>query len=129
VFAHNAVRLGVQAFEILEQRMSLDLSRARSLEPSLTGLNLPFARGDVAPRVLRGAQSVCRDFARWSRTATTFMGNNYRLEDVGNSELLTSLSELVQESNVLTGRLLAHRAKGCAICSPVIASPRALSGA
>jgi len=36
------------------------------------------------------------------------MGNDYRLEDVGNSELLTALSELVQESNVLTGRLLAH---------------------
>ena len=36
------------------------------------------------------------------------MGNDYRLEDVGNSELLTGLSELVQESNVLTGRMLAH---------------------
>ena len=30
------------------------------------------------------------------------------MEDVGNSELITGLSELVQESNVLTGRLLAH---------------------
>jgi len=36
------------------------------------------------------------------------MGNDYRLENVGNSELLTGLSELVQESNVLTGRMLAH---------------------
>jgi len=36
------------------------------------------------------------------------MGNNYRLENVGNSELLNGLSELVQESNVLTGRMLAH---------------------
>jgi len=34
------------------------------LESSLTGLNLQFARGDVAPRALRGAQSVCSDFAR-----------------------------------------------------------------
>ena len=30
------------------------------------------------------------------------------MENVGNSELLTGLSELVQESNVLTGRMLAH---------------------
>jgi len=49
--------------------MSPDVSRDRGLVPSLTGLNLQFARGDVAPRVLRGAQSVCRDFAGWSRTA------------------------------------------------------------
>jgi len=36
-FRTNAVRLRVQAFEILEQRMSLDVSRDRGLVPSLTG--------------------------------------------------------------------------------------------
>jgi len=65
----NAVRLRVKAFEILEQRVSLGVSRDRGLVPSLTGLNLEFARGDVTPRALRGAQSVCSDFARWSRTS------------------------------------------------------------
>jgi len=36
--------------------MSPDVSRDRGLAPSLTGLNLQFARGNVAARMLRGAQ-------------------------------------------------------------------------
>ena len=36
------------------------------------------------------------------------MSNQYRLVELGNSELLAGLSELVQQSNVLTARVLAH---------------------
>ena len=36
------------------------------------------------------------------------MSNQYRLVGLGNSELLAGLSALVRQSNVLTGRLLAH---------------------
>src|SRR6187431_1105900 len=36
------------------------------------------------------------------------MGNRYRLVELENSELLAGLSELVQQSNVLTARVLAH---------------------
>src|SRR6185369_2721586 len=36
------------------------------------------------------------------------MSNQYRLVRLGNSELLAGLSALVRQSNVLTGRLLAH---------------------
>src|SRR5436190_9929287 len=36
------------------------------------------------------------------------MSNQYRLVGVGNSELLAGLSALVRQSNLLTGRLLAH---------------------
>ena len=36
------------------------------------------------------------------------MGNRYRLVELGNSELLAGLSELVQQSNVLTAQVLAH---------------------
>ena len=36
------------------------------------------------------------------------MGNRYRLVELENSELLAGLSELVQQSNVLIGQLLAH---------------------
>jgi HNH endonuclease len=36
------------------------------------------------------------------------MSNDYRLVGLGNSELLVGLSALVQQSNVLTGQLLAH---------------------
>jgi len=49
--------------------MSLDVSRDRGPVSSLDGADFQFAHGDVAPRVWRGAQSVCSDFARWSRTA------------------------------------------------------------
>jgi len=36
------------------------------------------------------------------------MSNQYRLLGLGNSELVTGLSELVRQSNLLTGDLLAH---------------------
>src|SRR6187549_1255859 len=36
------------------------------------------------------------------------MGNRYRLVELGNSELLAGLSALVQQSNMLTARVLAH---------------------
>ena len=36
------------------------------------------------------------------------MSNQYRLVELGNSELLTGSLELVQQSNTLTGQLLAH---------------------
>ncbi len=36
------------------------------------------------------------------------MSNPYRLLALGNSELLSGLSELVQQSNALTARVLAH---------------------
>ena len=36
------------------------------------------------------------------------MSNQYRLVELGNSELLAGLSNLVQQSNDLTGQLLAH---------------------
>src|SRR6188768_52042 len=36
------------------------------------------------------------------------MGDQYRLVDVGNSELLAGLSALVRQSNVLTAQVLAH---------------------
>jgi len=36
------------------------------------------------------------------------MSDQYRLVGLGNSQLLAGLSELVQQSNVLTGQLLAH---------------------
>src|SRR6187399_866645 len=36
------------------------------------------------------------------------MSNQYRLVGLGNSELLAGLSELTQQSNVLTAQLLAH---------------------
>ena len=36
------------------------------------------------------------------------MGNRYRLVELGNSELLAGLSELVRQSNVLTAQVLAH---------------------
>src|SRR3954463_14785791 len=36
------------------------------------------------------------------------MGDQYRLVGLGNSELLAGLSALVQQSNVLTGQVLAH---------------------
>jgi len=36
------------------------------------------------------------------------MSNQYRLVNVGNSELLAGLSELVRQSNILIGQLLAH---------------------
>src|SRR6187549_2339418 len=39
------------------------------------------------------------------------MGNRYRLVELGNSELLAGLSELVQQSNVLTAQVLAHLAE------------------
>src|SRR3954469_4742085 len=36
------------------------------------------------------------------------MSNQYRLVDLGNSELLAGLSELVRQSNALTAQVLAH---------------------
>jgi len=78
---------GDRLFEFLEQRLSLAVSRDRGLVPSLTGLNLQFARGDVAPRMLRGAQSVCSDFARWSRTARRTDGTDESLQ-MSNARLL-----------------------------------------
>jgi hypothetical protein len=36
------------------------------------------------------------------------MSNQYRLVGLGNSELLAGLSALVQQSNTLTGQILAH---------------------
>src|SRR6187549_1963470 len=36
------------------------------------------------------------------------MSNQYRLVDVGNSQLLAGLSELVQQSNGLTAQVIAH---------------------
>jgi hypothetical protein len=36
------------------------------------------------------------------------MSNQYRLVELGNSELLAGLSELVQQSNALTAQVLAH---------------------
>src|SRR6187551_2419800 len=36
------------------------------------------------------------------------MSNQYRLVGLGDSQLLAALSELVQQSNLLTGKLLAH---------------------
>src|SRR6187431_3090312 len=36
------------------------------------------------------------------------MRNRYRLVELGNTELLAGLSELVQQSNVLTARVVAH---------------------
>src|SRR6187551_1045186 len=36
------------------------------------------------------------------------MGNRYRLVELENSELLTGLSELARQCNVLTARVLAH---------------------
>ena len=39
---------------------------------------------------------------------TKGMGHDYRLVELGNSELLAGLSELVQQSNALIARVLAH---------------------
>ena len=36
------------------------------------------------------------------------MSSQYRLVELGNTELLAGLSELVQQSNVLTARVVAH---------------------
>ena len=42
------------------------------------------------------------------RMIRSVMSNQYRLLELGNSELLAGLSELVRQSNVLTAQLLAH---------------------
>ena len=63
-----------------------DVARSRTCAVA-DGLNFQFARGDITPRVLRGAQSVCSDFARWSRARRTDeslqMRSNARLLERG----------------------------------------------